>query len=299
MEADPLTALEKVTQHLEMLERWVTLRVEKLEEANFELQSARDELAKAYQEATRMSRLKDEFVAMASHELRSPLSAIKGFAILLDDEDATKEEVREAARVINTQSDRLIAILDDMLDVARIESGTLPINLGRVGLGELFEGAVDMLIAKHPGRPIVTEGGEVSLISDPGKVEQIVLNLLDNACKYGPPGSPVRITARAIGDGVEIEVHNDGPGLSDEEQLLLFEKFRRLERTRRTAGTGLGLYITRSLVELLGGGIRVESFAGQGVTFRFLLPNLPGFLDDAEPEGDSPLLGDSYVKVTS
>ncbi|MBM3274305.1 MAG: HAMP domain-containing histidine kinase [Candidatus Sericytochromatia bacterium] len=299
MEPNPLTALERVTEHFEMLERLVTQRVEELEGGSFELQSARDALSKAYQEAARLSRLKDAFVAMASHELRSPLSAIKGFAMLLDDESATPEEVREAARVINTQTDRLIRILDDMLDVVRIESGTLAVNLGRVDLGELYGRAVDMLNAKHPGRPIVTEGGEASLISDPGKIEQIILNLLDNACKYGPPGSPVRITARELGDGVEVEVHNDGPGLTDEEQLLLFEKFRRLERSRRTGGTGLGLYITRCLVELLGGGIRVESFAGQGVTFRFLLPNLPGFAEEAELPGDSLLAADSYVKLTS
>jgi signal transduction histidine kinase len=276
MDSSPLVALARVTVHLETLEKLVAERVTELEAANRELQGARDELAKAYQDALRLSRLKDEFVAMASHELRTPLTAIKGFAILLDDGDASPEEVKEASRVILAQTDRLIRILDDMLDVARIESGTLPITVSEAGMGELFGRAVDMVHRKYGQRPVRITGSDLFITSDAGKLEQIVLNLLDNACKYGPSGSPVSIAARATPEGVAVEVHNDGPGLTAAEQQALFEKFRRLERTKGEAeGTGLGLYITRNLVELLGGAIVVDSAPGTGVTFSFTLPNLP------------------------
>ncbi len=276
MDASPLVALARVTAHLESLERLVADRVYELEEANRELHAARDELAKAYQDAVRLSRLKDEFVAIASHELRTPLTAIKGFAILLDDEAATIEEVREASRVITAQTDRLIRILDDMLDVARIESGTLPVNVSEAGMGDIFSRAIDMMRRKYGDRPLRVEGHDVAITTDADKLEQIILNLLDNACKYGPADSPVSVVARREGTGVAVQVHNDGPGLTAEEQQELFEKFRRLARTKGEAeGTGLGLYITRNLVELLGGAIHVDSAPGIGVTFRFTLPNLP------------------------
>ncbi|MBM3270632.1 MAG: HAMP domain-containing histidine kinase [Candidatus Sericytochromatia bacterium] len=276
MDPSPLAALARVTAHLESLEKLVAERVLELEAANLELKAARDELAVAHQEALRLSRLKDEFVAIASHELRTPLTAIKGFAVLLEDDQATREEIQEAARVISAQTDRLIRILDDMLDVARIEAGTLPVNISDAGMGEIFARAVEMVRRKYGDRPVRITGADVIICSDAGKLEQIILNLLDNACKYGPPDSPVSVVARALADGVAVEVHNDGPGLTREEQEALFEKFRRLERTRGEAeGTGLGLYITRNLVELLGGAIVVDSAPGTGVTFSFRLPNLP------------------------
>lgn len=286
MEA-PLEALVRVTKHLEHLEKLVSERVVALEEANGELAAARDDLARAYSEAVRINCLKDEFVAIASHELRTPLTAIKGFALLLDDEQATMDEVREAARVISSQTDRLVRILDDVLDVARIESGTLPITVATVDVGEVFERTAETMRLKHGDREFDFQGRDLQVTTDEGKFEQILLNLIDNACKYAAPASPIQILARAVGDGIEVDVHNDGPGLSAQEQEAVFAKFSRLERTREeTEGLGLGLYITQSLVQRLGGSIRIESSPGTGVTIVFGLPNLP--LPQARaPEGSA------------
>ncbi len=270
-----LESMAQVTLHLERLEKLVADRVVALEEANNELQAARDNLSKAYVEAVRINRLKDEFVAIASHELRTPLTAIKGFAILLDDEQTTMDDVREASQVISSQTDRVIRILDDMLDVARIESGTIPVSLCEVDVAEVLDRAAEMVRIKHGDRTFAFEGGDMVVTSDGGKFEQILLNLLDNACKYGDAATPITVVATAGDDGIVVSVHNDGPGLTPAEQQALFIKFSRLERTRGEAeGLGLGLYITRSLVERLGGTIRIESAPGTGVTFCFSLPNL-------------------------
>lgn len=284
---DPIEALRRVTRHIEELEQLVADRVVALERANADLAAARDELARAHAEAVRLNRLKDEFVAIASHELRTPLTAIKGFALLLDDDRATMDEVRQASRVIASQTDRLIRILDDFLDVARIESGTLHITVEDVSLDEVFTRAADTMRIKHGERLVEFAGRELQVATDAGKLEQIVLNLLDNACKYAAPATPIRVRARPLEDGVAIEVHNDGPGLTADEQAALFAKFGRLERAREGAeGLGLGLYITRSLVERLGGSIRIESAPDAGVTFHFELPNLP-LVQTAAPEGSA------------
>ena len=231
--------------------------------------------AHAHAESLRLSRMKDEFVAIASHELRTPMTAIKGFAIMLEALDLSPEESRDAVRVINAQTDRLIRILDDLLNVARIEAGHLPVNVSTFSLEAVLNRILDTMGQKYPESPIGKFRGDLPMRTDSDKVEQILVNLIDNACKYGGPNAKVQINAARHGDETEVRVFNVGKALTPLEQRVLFEKFSRLERTRNDArGTGLGLYITRRLVELVGGTIWVDPAELNGVAFVFRLPTL-------------------------
>ncbi|MBI6545817.1 MAG: GAF domain-containing protein [Cyanobacteria bacterium NC_groundwater_1444_Ag_S-0.65um_54_12] len=231
--------------------------------------------ARAHAESLRLSRLKDEFIAIASHELRTPMTAIKGFAVMLEENDLSLEERLAATRVINTQTDRLVRILDDLLDITCIASGRLPVNCTLFTLEEAIKGILHMINRHYPDRLIQCQVQDMPLQTDRDRFEQILINLLDNACKYASPTASIRVTGCRHGNEAEIRVYNDGQTLTPEEQRNLFEKFGRLERnSHEVRGTGLGLFITRRLVELLGGRIWVENATPSGVAFIVRLPEL-------------------------
>ncbi len=256
-----LGSLVSAAIHHAQLLALIAERTALLEEANAGLEEA--------------NRLKNEFVAIASHELRTPMTAIKGYATLLQEPDLSPEDQADAVRIVGEQTDRLTRILDELLDLATLESGRMPLILSTVDIAMALERTRTLLVRKYPDRPIdlAAKPGLEALQTDADKLEQILLNLVDNACKYSAAGAPITLSV-AGGEGeFEIRVHNDGPGLSEAEQAKMFDKFHRLDRTLHQArGTGLGLYITRQLVDLLGGKIRVESGENLGVTVAFSLP---------------------------
>jgi len=231
-------------------------------------------------ERREVDRLKNEFVSTVSHELRTPLTSIKGaMQLLLHDESlAGAGELKQLVAVALNNTERLIRIVNDMLDVAKIEAGKLNLQRRRTAVGDLVRTSVQNVeqIARGAGVGLVADvaDGLPAVDVDPDRMVQALVNLLSNALKFAPEGSDVTIAARrAAGGGVTLSVSDRGPGIPAGEVSRLFEKFQQLDRGggRRMYGTGLGLPITRGLVEQHGGRIDVSSAPGEGTTFRITL----------------------------
>jgi two-component system phosphate regulon sensor histidine kinase PhoR len=229
-------------------------------------------------EERRVERLKNEFVATISHELRTPLAAIYGAALTLRRNDPKLERQRdELLAIVAAEAERLARIVNDILWVSRLESGTLSVAVERCDAVELATSVVAAANAHVP--PNVTirldvAAGVPPVAADADKLRQILANLLDNAVKYSPDGGTIRLAVSGGDDAVAFAVRDDGLGIPAAEQARIFEKFYRLdpELTRGVGGTGLGLYITRELVRRMGGRVTVESREGEGSTFRVELP---------------------------
>ena len=228
-----------------------------------------------------VDRMKSEFVSLVSHELRTPLTSIKGYVDLILDGDSGEinEEQREFLTVAKRNADRLTMLVGDLLDVSRIESGAMKLKLSEIDLKPLIQGVAGLLRPhmemKKQTLNIDVPAGLPRVSGDADRIIQILTNLVSNANKYTPSGGSISVGAREEEGRISIQVSDTGVGLSLEEQSRLFTKFYRAEnpKTQGVSGTGLGLWITRSLVEMHGGEIRVSSNPGKGTTFRFALPS--------------------------
>lgn len=224
------------------------------------------------------SRAKSEFLARVSHELRTPLNGILGFAHLLRFEDAgtLTAEQRRRIDIIETSGRSLLALIDEVLDITRIEQGRVDVQTRPVLLRPLLEHALRMVEAPALARavelvPPVCEP-RLAALADPNRLSQVLANLLSNAVKYNRPGGHVTLVAAADAHGVRIAVGDSGPGLTEEQQRQLFQPFNRLGAERSgTEGTGLGLVITRQFVELMRGRLHVHSVPGRGSVFSVWL----------------------------
>ena len=223
-----------------------------------------------------VDQLKSSLVSTVSHELRTPLTMIQGFSeLLLTRDDLGAERSRESLQQIHASSQRLGRLIDDLLSVSRIESGKLTADLAPVDLAEVVAEVLSPFEAQN-GRRFVTELDRSlgPVFADRDKTVQALTNLISNAVKYSPASSPIQIHTRSAGDHAEVSVVDEGIGMTAEEGAGVFEKFSRLDhpQVRKVGGTGLGLYITKSLVELQHGQLWVRSVPGQGSTFAFSLP---------------------------
>jgi len=225
-----------------------------------------------------LDRLKSDFVGTVSHELRTPLSAIKGFLELVVDGEAgpINETQREFLDIAVRNSDRLGALINDLLDMSRIESDRLEMKSGPVDLGAVLAevGATFRHEAYTKGLVLREEVPELPLIrGDKSRLIQVFCNLLSNAIKYTPKGE-IGIRAAPVGDGVEVMVYDSGIGLTPEEQALLFTKFFRGSNpvVTESRGTGLGLVIAKAILQAHNASIDVESRPGEGTQFRVVLP---------------------------
>jgi len=239
-----------------------------------------DELEQEASQRDRLDRLKDEFVLITSHELRSPLTSVLGFAelLMLERDTLTPKQV-DTVEIILDNCRHLVRLLNDLLDLARSDAGRLAITPKPTEAAPLVEDAVKTMRAQtdaagqtlteriEPGLPLVDVEAD--------RIRQILVNLLTNAHEYSPERASIEVTARAIGAEVEIAVTDDGPGIPESQLDHIFERFTRGDAglTQRVGGTGLGLAISKSLVELHGGTIEVESAPGEGSTFSFRLPS--------------------------
>jgi signal transduction histidine kinase len=230
-----------------------------------------------------LDRLKDEFVLTASHELRSPLTSVQGFAelLMLDKESLTPRQ-RETVEIILDNCRHLVRLLNDLLDLARSDAGRLAIRPQPTEVAPLVEDVVRTMRAQteaagqtlsehlQPGLPPIDV--------EPDRIRQILVNLLTNAHEYSAEGASIGVMARADGAEVEISVSDNGPGIPADQLERIFERFTRGDAglTQRVGGTGLGLAISKSLVELHGGSISAESRVGHGSTFRVRLPVATG-----------------------
>ncbi|HEX9713190.1 MAG TPA: HAMP domain-containing sensor histidine kinase [Actinomycetota bacterium] len=232
-------------------------------------------------EQKEQERMHRDFVSMAAHELRAPLTAIKGFArtLALKSDDLPPDRRTEYLAMINDQSDRLARLVDDLMQVARIDAGRVVLEPTDVDVGVLVRELLEQFAGKWDGRDIriSTSGGLPVATADPGRLEEVLINLIDNAVKYSPPGSPVDVAITSDDGRLTLSVRDGGIGIDPMEIPHLFEKFRRIasEETAEIPGTGLGLYIVKGLIEAHGGQVWVESERGKGSTFSFTLPAAP------------------------
>jgi len=229
-------------------------------------------------ELARLEEVRRDFVANASHELRTPLAAIRGFAeTLLESPSLTDGERRSYLEIIDRHAQRLTHIVHDLLELSTIERGRLRLEPVDVDVGELIGSLIrdtgprlrDRKLELHYG-----EEGSARAFADPRALEQILINLLDNAMKYTEPGGRIEISVEDAGPKLRVRVRDTGIGIPEEDLGRIFERFYRVDKARSRAlgGTGLGLAIVKHLVQSLGGEISVASRLGEGSTFTFTLP---------------------------
>ena len=249
------------------------LQEEELRRKNYQLEQQNLAIEEA-------NRLKTEFVSMVSHELRTPLTSIQGYADLLLEDERIAEAHRESLTIVKNSSDRLLGLINDLLDLSRMEAGRLDLHRTSLDLAHLIPevaGTLRPLIEAKRQRLRLDLGEALPAVwADADRVTQILTNLISNAHKYTLAEGSITVAARRDDGFVRVDVSDTGIGLSPEDQAQLFTKFFRAHDRSSQAGggTGLGLVITRSLVELHGGRITVSSAAGRGSTFTFFLPVL-------------------------
>ena len=238
-----------------------------------------EELQRRAGERDQLDRMKDEFVLTASHELRSPLTSVQGFAeLLLLEREKLSPKQAETVEVILDNTRHLVRLLNDLLDLARSDAGRLAIKPEPTDAASLVEDAVRTMGGQFDARAqrlgLEIEPGLPRLEADRDRIRQVMVNLLTNANEYCPEGANIGVEARRVGAEVEIDVIDDGPGIPEQQLEHIFERFSRGDagETQRVGGTGLGLAISKSLVELHGGTIEAESAEGRGATFRVRLP---------------------------
>lgn len=226
-----------------------------------------------------VNRIKTDFISMASHELRTPLTAVLGFAeLLLSRASGLSEEQRKWLDTICKESKRLSDIVEDLLNVSHIEAGRLSLNAEPVTVALLAETIMDQLRPGNPAHTLTVDipQGIPDILADKAKLHQVMFNLLENAVKYSPNGGPiiVRATKSPHDNGVMVAVSDRGIGIQETDVPKLFTRFFRGNSpvVRKVRGTGLGLFIAKSLVELMGGRIWAESKVNEGSTFSFSLP---------------------------
>lgn len=234
-------------------------------------------LDEARYQAEENSRLKSDFVANMSHELRTPLNGILGFAELIRD-DAKDEDTRDYAETILQSGQHLLSLVNDVLDIAKIESGNMLLEKVPFALTPLLQDTVGLHAApaQQKGLNLISDfAADLPgiLTSDPTRLRQVLHNLIGNAVKFTASGE-VRVSARLDGDRVIFAVRDTGPGIPAEAQAAIFERFRQAAAfiSREHGGTGLGLSLAQAFVNLMGGEIRLESTPGQGACFEFWLP---------------------------
>ena len=255
---------------------------------NEELASSNRQLEVRNREVERASKFKDAFLSMMSHELRTPMNAVLGFSELLSDLSCGPLNERQQRYVnqIQLSSQHLLLLINDILDLSTIEAGRIQLTLEDLPVHLTFAevcSALQPLVEKKSQTLRQSASPELVVRADGARFRQILMNLLGNAIKFTPDGGSIDLSARRHDGSVRMEVCDSGPGIPAEEKQRIFEAFHCLKQSdQSTEGTGLGLTITRSLVELHGGRLDLESQPGSGSCFYFTLPaaSTPGKEED-------------------
>jgi signal transduction histidine kinase len=264
--------------------RHLTETQDQLREVNRELDQRVDQLAQLNLQLYEANRLKSDFLANMSHELRTPLNSIIGFSDVLQGIESLTDKQRRYASNIQRSGRVLLEMINDILDLAKMEAGKMEVRRSTFNVASLVRSQVDMVRGlsddKNLGLTVEAPTDLPFAEQDQGKIGQILTNLLSNAIKFTPEGGLITVTVRDMQDGrFSILVADTGIGIAEEDQGVIFEKFRQSHRvldgeglTREFAGTGLGLSIVKELCKLLGGEITFSSQLGQGSTFCVSLP---------------------------
>ena len=252
----------------------------RLEQQSRALQATTAELRRANERLRELDRLKDDFVSTVSHELRTPLTSIRSFSeILLDNPALDQGRRQEFLRIIVTESERLTRLINDMLDLAKIEAGKLEWHMTRVRASEVAAEAAaalgQLFRDKRVELEIELSDGALTILADRDRLFQVVVNLLSNAVKFSPSGTGrVSLAVEADTDGIRLSVADNGPGIAPDHREAIFERFRQVGDilTAKPEGSGLGLAISRMIVEHFGGRAWVEDAPSGGAIFRVWLP---------------------------
>jgi len=260
-----------------MLRNLVSMQ-DRLRKLNTDLDLKVDQLARTNLALFESNRIKSDFLATMSHELRTPLNSILGFSDVLLSNPQLPEKLRRWVENIQGSGRQLLALITDILDLAKIEAGKMQLRPEPFSLAEVSDGMLNMFRPVAEKKHIELKQERAAdlpvLHQDAGKVRQILSNLLSNALKFTPEGGRVQFRAEAAGDSILLKVIDTGVGIAPEDQERVFEKFRQAANplTREHDGSGLGLSIVRELSKLLGGGVSLHSELGRGSTFTVRLP---------------------------
>jgi signal transduction histidine kinase/DNA-binding response OmpR family regulator len=264
----------------DQLEERVQERTAELVAAKKEVEAFSLSVVRAKEELERASKFKDQFLSTMSHELRTPLNAVLGFSDLLTEEryGPLNDRQRRYVKHIHTGGKHLLSLINDILDLSKIEAGRLQLAIETVRVSTCFAEVVDTMrpLADKKSQSLLTNTSrDVNVRADPTRFKQVLMNLIGNAIKFTPEGGKIAIGCQPLGEVVRVEVRDSGPGIPPEEQQRIFEAFHRSAQSEKTVeGTGLGLAITRRLVELHGGHLDLESQLGSGSCFYFTLPSV-------------------------
>jgi len=273
--------------------RKLNIELEKIiEERTQKLEFAYQELADKNQELEELDRLKSEFVSLVSHELRAPLTNINGgLELILQFDTNLDPQFRDTLAILKQQSERLTRLVENILDISLIEAGKLPLRPGPVALIPVLRKVTFMMQAKTPHISVrMPQDTSLPLVwADEDYIAEVFVNLLDNAAKYSPDWAPITIGAQAQDEELMISVSDWGIGIPEEKLGHIFDRFYRLDTSdaKESYGYGLGLYMTKKLVEAQGGRIWTESTPGIGSSFFFTLPLARETPNGEELNGDT------------
>jgi two-component system sensor histidine kinase KdpD len=233
-----------------------------------------------------LDRLKSELLQTVSHELRTPLGAIKGFTttLLEHERKLSREEKREFLEIIDQESDRLRGLIEDLLDMSKIEAGVLQLDRQAVPVAKLVAEAIKPVASRAPEhRFVASVPADLLADADPRRIRQVLHNLLENAVKYSPDGGTIQVQSHREDGQVVLSVRDQGVGIARQDLAQVFDRFHRVDTDlgRRVGGSGLGLAICRGIVDAHGGRIWAESEPGAGSVFSFTLPVAIGGPDDS------------------
>jgi signal transduction histidine kinase len=243
--------------------------------SNSDLARQQAELEESNRKLTELDRAKTEFVSIVSHELQTPLTNIIGFAQTIQKLHLPKEKIERYLKIIEFEGRRLAALIEDYLDVSKIEMGSFELRRTEFDMRDLIKETVPVIdVPPDITIPTALPAQPCPLVADKDRLKQVIVNVLSNAIRYTGPGGAIAIRCEDFSDRVLVHIQDQGPGIPADDQKRVFEKFFRRadDISKKSRGSGLGLYIVKNIIELHHGSVWIDSAPGEGSTFSFSLP---------------------------